>query len=79
MFFNCEKVYGFFTILIGYYIIICNMVKYINFFDSAQVFIPITDLIIMNQYTDWYVLPILYVYCMLWISKLLSFYLVFDE
>lgn len=48
MFFNCEKVYGFFTILIVYYIIICNMVKYINFFDSAQVFIPITDLIIMN-------------------------------
>lgn len=55
------------------------MVKYINFFDSAQVFIPTTDLIIMNQYTDWYVLPLLYVYCMLWIPKLLSFYLVFDE
>lgn len=49
------------------------------FFLLSRVFTPLTDLIIMNQYTDKYVPPIFYVYCMLWIPKLLSFYLVFDE
>lgn len=38
------------------------MVVYIKFFDSAQVFIPLTELIIMNQYTDLYALPIFYVF-----------------
>lgn len=55
------------------------MVIYIIFFLLSRVFTPLTDLIIMNQYTDKYVPPIFYVYCMLWIPKLLSFYLVFDE